>query len=162
MIYKRKKVYVFVVIIVLLGLVTLSCGQKKEQAAPAPAPEAEPSLPQITGMAALDSILKSAGSQMVVLDLYADWCMPCRILEPVFKDLAKQYAGKAQFYRIDVDHNREAAEAFGVRGIPYVVFMRNSQPVYALTGVNPRGTYEKVVTACANAVSPEECAKSME
>ncbi len=94
---------------------------------------------------------------MMVLDLYADWCGPCRILAPTLHELAAEFKGKADFYRINVDKSPDLARSFGVRGIPYVIFMMEKKPVYALTGLNPKENYQKVLTICGGAASADEC-----
>ena len=58
----------------------------------------------------------------VVLDIYATWCGPCRRLSPILNELATEYSGKVDFYKIDLDKNRELGEAFGVQSIPMVIF----------------------------------------
>ena len=57
----------------------------------------------------------------VVVDLYADWCMPCRRLAPILRDVARYYHGEVDFYRINVDDNPDIASAFEVRSIPMLL-----------------------------------------
>ncbi len=83
--------------------------------------------------------------RLLVFDLYADWCMPCRILSPMLEKIAAEMSQKADFYKINVDKYPSLAQAFGVRGIPYVVFVKDQKAVNALTGVRPREDYIRVV-----------------
>ncbi len=83
--------------------------------------------------------------RLLVFDLYAEWCMPCRILSPMLEKIAKEADGKAEFYKINVDEHPSLAQAFGVRGIPYVVFVKNQKAVHALTGVRPKEDYVRVI-----------------
>jgi len=62
------------------------------------------------------------GEKPCLIDFYADWCAPCRITSPILEDLAKQYAGKINIYKIDVDKERELAAVFGVQSIPTFLF----------------------------------------
>ncbi len=62
------------------------------------------------------------GDKPCLIDFYADWCGPCRITSPILEDLAKQYAGKINFYKVDVDREQELAAVFGVQSIPSFLF----------------------------------------
>ena len=99
---------------------------------------------------------KSEG-KLMVFDLYADWCGPCRILAPVYNALANTHKDRVLFYRVNIDKSPELASTFGVQNIPYVVFVKNTKAFYSLVGVNPREQYEKVINACDSTVSIEEC-----
>lgn len=58
-----------------------------------------------------------------LIDFYADWCRPCKITSPILDELAKEYAGKVKFYKVNVDNERELASVFGVQSIPTFLFM---------------------------------------
>lgn len=90
-------------------------------------------------------IIEAAGDKLLVLDLYADWCMPCKMLSPLLEDIAGAYKDRADFYKINVDNNPGISRMFGVSGIPYVVFVRNKEMVHSLTGVQPRETYVEAI-----------------
>lgn len=105
----------------------------------------------------LKTIIDSTKDNLLVFDLYADWCAPCKILAPIYDSLATEYKSKATFYRVDIDNNQKIASAFGVQGIPFVVFVKNQEVIYSLTGVNPRAQYEKIINACGSHVSNQEC-----
>jgi len=62
------------------------------------------------------------GDKPCLVDFYADWCAPCRITSPILEELAKEYKGQINVYKVDVDQNREVAAAFGVRGIPTFLY----------------------------------------
>lgn len=100
----------------------------------------------------LKSLLENS-DKLLIFDLYADWCLPCKILSPIFSSLAKEQKSNAEFYRINVDKSPELSYSFGVRGIPYVVFVKNREIVYSLTGVNPKESYEKVINSCGDATN---------
>jgi thioredoxin len=62
------------------------------------------------------------GEKPCIVDFYADWCAPCRITSPILEDLAKEYAGKINIYKVDVDDEQELASVFGIRSIPTFLF----------------------------------------
>jgi len=100
---------------------------------------------EITTLEQFESILDKAGSSLLVFDLYADWCMPCRILSPMLKTVAEENRDKAAVYKINVDKLPALANAFGVSGIPFVVFVKNKTAVHALTGVQAKDTYVRAI-----------------
>jgi thioredoxin 1 len=93
------------------------------------------------------SILERSKDRLIVVDLYADWCAPCRIIAPILDDLAVQYSGKVDFYRVNVDQNTAVANFFKVSAIPYVVYVKNGVVVDALTGANSAAAYENKITS---------------
>jgi thioredoxin 1 len=136
--------------VLLFALVFISCGKAKVETN-------EDTLPLITTSDELTAASDKAGDQMVVLDLYADWCMPCKVISPVIHELAAEYKNSAFFYRVNVDQSPDLARAFGVQGIPYVVFLKHNKAVYALTGVNTRESYQKILDICKGVSSSDEC-----
>lgn len=81
----------------------------------------------------------------VVLDIYATWCGPCRRLSPILNELATEYSGKVDFYKIDLDKNRELGEAFGVQSIPMVIFFPvKGKPQYIM-GLYPKKELKEVI-----------------
>ncbi|UCH97453.1 MAG: hypothetical protein JSV88_11530, partial [Candidatus Aminicenantes bacterium] len=84
-------------------------------------------------------------NKLMVFDLYADWCGPCKVLSPMLEEIARENKDKASFYKINVDHHPRLAAAFKVSGIPYVVFLKNKTVVYALTGLYPKDAYVKAI-----------------
>jgi thioredoxin len=72
------------------------------------------------------------GERPCLVDFYADWCAPCRIVSPILEDLAKVYAGRIDIYKIDVDKEREIAIFFGVQSIPSFMYCPlQGKPVFA-------------------------------
>jgi thioredoxin len=66
---------------------------------------------------------KYKGELPAIVDFYADWCRPCKITSPILDELAKEYVGKIQVYKINIDEERELASVFGVQSIPTFLFI---------------------------------------
>jgi thioredoxin 1 len=81
----------------------------------------------------------------IVVDLWADWCMPCRIMAPVMEELAKAYAGKALFGRVDVDENPQIANRYGIMSIPHFLIFKNGTLVEKIVGAVGRGPIENAL-----------------
>lgn len=87
------------------------------------------------------------GDVPCVIDFYADWCKPCRMVAPIMNDLAKEYEGKVKIYKIDVDKEKKLAQVFQVRSIPAVLFSpKEGRPVMQ-TGALPKDQYIKIIEA---------------
>ncbi len=86
-----------------------------------------------------------------VVDFYADWCPPCRQLEPVLARLEREYAGKIGFFRVDVDRVRELAQRYDIRYLPTLVLFREGEPADRIVGLPPesqlRQRLEKLLAA---------------
>lgn len=78
----------------------------------------------------------------VLVDFWADWCMPCRIMAPVMEELARDYAGKAMFARVNVDENPEVASRYSIMSIPHFIIFKNSRPAERIVGAVGRGPLE--------------------
>lgn len=116
-----------------------------EQPTPAKPEEPGGTVVTITSDEQFKSIIENSADRLLIFDLYADWCMPCKMLSPTLEELAKENKTRANFYKINIDNHREIAGMFGVSGIPFVVFVKNQKGVHALTGVNPKGAYQRVI-----------------
>ncbi len=88
---------------------------------------------------------KFAGGRPCIVDFYADWCGPCKMLSPVLEELSKKYDGKLDVYKIDTDREQELAGAFGIQSIPTMLFVPMTGKPQMAQGALPRETLEKAI-----------------
>lgn len=79
----------------------------------------------------------------VVVDFWAPWCTPCRIVSPIIDELAKEYAGKMVVGKMNTDENPSTAGQFNVMSIPTVMIFKGGQPVKAIIGAQGKEAYKK-------------------
>ena len=85
------------------------------------------------------------GELPAVIDFYADWCGPCKMVAPIIEELSTEYSGKVDFYKIDTEAEQELASAFGIQSIPSLLFIpADGQPQMA-AGALPKQTLQEVI-----------------
>ena len=88
---------------------------------------------------------KNKGDKPAIIDLYADWCGPCRQTAPIMKELAKEYAGKIVIYKVNVDKQKELAALFNATSIPLFVFIPMKGDPQLFRGAADKATYKKAI-----------------
>ena len=88
---------------------------------------------------------KYKGTKPAIIDLYADWCGPCRQTAPIMKELAKEYAGKIVIYKVNVDKQKELAALFNATSIPLFVFIPMKGEPQLFRGAADKATYKKAI-----------------
>ena len=83
--------------------------------------------------------------KLTIVDFWAEWCGPCRAIGPVIEDLSKEYAGKINVGKVNVDNNPEVSMNYGITSIPAILFIKNGQVVDKLVGAQPKSNFVKKI-----------------
>src|SRR5664280_3811479 len=89
---------------------------------------------------------KYEGTLPCVIDFYADWCGPCKMVAPILEELSKEYEGKINIYKIDTEAEQELAGAFGIRSIPSILFCPMTGAPQMAQGAMPKDSFKKAIT----------------
>ena len=100
---------------------------------------------QITDANFEETVLKS--DKPVLVDFWAEWCGPCRMLGPIIEELSSEYDGKAIIGKVDVDSNQQFAAQYGVRNIPTVLIFKDGELVNRQVGVSQKNVYSEYIDA---------------
>jgi len=90
-----------------------------------------------------DEVLKADGA--VLVDFWAEWCMPCKMLAPTIEDLAKEYAGRLKVGKVDTDSARSTAMKFGISAIPTVILFDKGQVVKKFVGLQQKKDFKAAI-----------------
>lgn len=93
---------------------------------------------QITTSEFQEKVLKA--STPVLVDFFATWCGPCKMMAPVLDELSQDMAGSAAVYKVDVDQEMSLAQQFNIMSVPTMIVFKNGQPVQQFVGVQPKQT----------------------
>ncbi|MDR1938700.1 MAG: thioredoxin [Tannerellaceae bacterium] len=88
---------------------------------------------------------KYLGDKPAIIDFYADWCGPCKMVAPVLEELAAEYEGHIYIYKINTDAETELAALFNIRSIPYLLFIPMGETPQALRGAAPKSYLKEVI-----------------
>ena len=94
-----------------------------------------------------DEVLNT--DQPVLVDFWATWCGPCRVIAPTIEELATEFEGRAKVVKLDVDHNPQTAQKYGIRSIPSLLFFKDGRPVDQMVGVVPKPALAQKLDALA-------------
>ncbi|HCH10801.1 MAG TPA: thioredoxin [Dehalococcoidia bacterium] len=83
----------------------------------------------------------------VLVDFWAEWCGPCKMIAPIVEELAEEFGDKIKFTKLDVDTNPQSATNFGIRGIPTLLIFNGGKPVETVVGAVPKSVLKKKLDA---------------
>jgi len=104
---------------------------------------------QIQGATFQEEVVKS--TKPVVVDFYADWCGPCKMIEPIMKQLSNEYDGRVKFVKVDTDANQELAMQFGIMSIPTVMFFSKGKVEDIVVGAVPAAVLKSKIETLTKA-----------
>lgn len=84
---------------------------------------------------------KYNGTIPAVIDFYADWCQPCKMVAPILEELDKEYDGKINFYKVNTEEQQELSSVFGIQSIPSILFIPKEGIPTMAAGALPKGTF---------------------
>ena len=85
------------------------------------------------------------GDKPAILDFYADWCGPCKMVAPILEELSKEYEGKIDIYKVDTEQEKELAAVFGIQSIPSILFVPLGEQPQMSMGALPIDTFRKAI-----------------
>ena len=88
---------------------------------------------------------KFKGDKPCIIDFYADWCQPCKMLAPILDEIAKTYEGKVDIYKVDTEKEQELSAAFGIRSIPSLLFVPMNDKPQMAAGMLDKKALENVI-----------------
>jgi thioredoxin 1 len=98
---------------------------------------------------------KFEGKLPALIDFYADWCAPCKMIAPILEELSKEYQGKINIYKIDTEAEQELAGAFGIRSIPSLLFIPMDEQPQMAQGALPKDSLKKAINEILLKQTPE-------
>lgn len=97
-----------------------------------------------------EEVLKS--NLPVLVDFWAPWCGPCKIITPIIEELAKEYAGKLKAVEVNVDENSQTPSKYGIMSIPTLMIFKNGSPVKTMIGAQGKEALKKIIDEVISSV----------
>ncbi len=134
-------------ILLISSLALISCGKKEtsEAASSKTVENVKPAqLIQINNSTEFETYF-SKKDRLIVADLYADWCGPCKMIAPDFAALSGEYGDRADFLKINVDNNQEIAQRFNANSIPLILLIKNGNVLEQIVGAQSKEEYNRLI-----------------
>jgi thioredoxin len=96
------------------------------------------------------------GDKPAIIDFWAEWCGPCRMVAPVLEELAQEYEGKLNIYKVNTENEQELAGAFGIRSIPSLLFIPVGEQPQMAAGALPKDAFVKIIKDVLKVTPPEK------
>jgi len=151
-----KKVYIYVGVMVVLILASFAwINREKEMAKSEVYPDKENAPMHLTKAKFLSKVAnfqtnptdwKYLGDKPCIIDFYASWCGPCRLVAPILDDLAKEYNGKIYVYKVNIDAEEEIAGAYGIQSIPTIFFCPMNEAPQVIKGAISKESFKNTIT----------------
>ena len=97
---------------------------------------------------------KFEGDKPCMIDFYADWCQPCKMVAPILDELQEEYDGKINIYKIDTEDQKKLASMFGIQSIPSLLFVPQEGQPQMSVGALPKDTFKKAIKDVLNVEDP--------
>jgi thioredoxin 1 len=94
-------------------------------------------------MATFNELIK--GDELVLVDFYAEWCGPCKQMEPMLQELAAKIEGKAKILKVNVDNNAKATQKYEIMGVPTLILFKSGKILWRQAGVVPMNELEEII-----------------
>ncbi len=88
---------------------------------------------------------KFEGDKPAIIDFYADWCGPCKMIAPILEELSEEYKGKIDIYKVDTEVEKELSAAFAIRSIPSMLFIPMNEAPQMAQGALPKAELERII-----------------
>jgi len=88
---------------------------------------------------------KFEGDKPCIIDFYADWCQPCKVVAPVLEEISEEYGDKINVYKVDTEKENQLASIFGIQSIPSILFIPMDEQPQMATGALPKETFEQAI-----------------
>ncbi len=99
---------------------------------------------------------KFEGKVPAIIDFWAEWCAPCRMVAPVLEEISAEYEGKINIYKVNTEHEQELAAAFGIQSIPSMLFIPVDEQPQMAAGALPKDAFVKIIKDVLKVPHPEK------